>query len=291
MSIFKINKQKVIRCSINENGFGDEFALRDFFASNLEDLLGIRFIEKEYVIQEGRIDTLGLDENNSPVIIEYKWKENEEVLAQGLFYFSWLLKNKKHFELLVENKLGKTVEVQWDQPRVILVAQGFSRYIQGAVEQEKHIELLAYHFYQSDILHLETIYTPRAQVKVGKRINLTQKEEKLSLDYHLNKTTHAVQQKFKQLRESIMQLPSVEEKVLQKTGITYRTTKSFIRFEFRQKSISLLLRDAKYTIDTKGLVKDIESNEWGYKGLVKFDEDSDLDYVFNLIKESYQSTL
>lgn len=78
MAIFKINKDKVIRCSIKDNGFGDEFALRDFFAQNLEELLGIRFIEKEYPIQEGRIDTLGIDENNSPVIIEYKWKENEE---------------------------------------------------------------------------------------------------------------------------------------------------------------------------------------------------------------------
>ena len=72
MAIFKINKKNVIKCSIKDDGFGDEFSLRDFFADNLEELLGIRFIEKEYPIQEGRIDTFGIDENNSPVIIEYK---------------------------------------------------------------------------------------------------------------------------------------------------------------------------------------------------------------------------
>ena len=154
MAIFKINSNKVSKLSIKDDGFGDEYALRDFFASNLEELLGIRFIEKEYPIQEGRIDTIGLDENNAPVIIEYKWKENEEVLAQGLFYYNWLIKNKKHFELLVENRLGKGIKVNWDQPRVILVARGFGRYVQGAVEQEKHIELLSYHHYEPDILHL-----------------------------------------------------------------------------------------------------------------------------------------
>ena len=70
---------------MKSNGFGDEFHLRDLFANNLEELIGVRFIAKEYSTPDGRIDTLGLDENNSPVIIEYKWKENEEVLAQGLF--------------------------------------------------------------------------------------------------------------------------------------------------------------------------------------------------------------
>src|SRR3989337_107369 len=127
MAIFKIQQNKVTQCSIKEDGLGDEFALRDFFADNLEELLGIRFIEKEYPIQEGRIDTLGLDENNSPVIIEYKWKENEEVLAQGLFYFNWLMKNKKHFELLVDKKLSGNTKVNWEQPRIVLIAQGFGR--------------------------------------------------------------------------------------------------------------------------------------------------------------------
>src|SRR3989338_6067208 len=168
MAIFKIQQNKVTQCSIKDDGFGDEFALRDFFATNLEDLLGIRFIEKEYHIQEGRIDTLGLDENNAPVIIEYKWKENEEVLAQGLFYFDWLIKNKKHFELLVDNKLGEKPKVNWEQPRVILVAQGFSRYILSAVQQVKHVELKTYSYYDSAILYIENVYSP-VGTKVAKK--------------------------------------------------------------------------------------------------------------------------
>ena len=290
MAIFKISTNKVIKFRIKDGGFGNEFSLRDFFANNLEELLGIRFIEKEYPIQEGRIDTLGLDENNSPVIIEYKWKENEEVLAQGLFYYNWLIKNKKYFQLLVDKKLGKNIKVNWEQPRIILVAQGFGRYIQGAVEQEKHIELLSYHYYEPNILHLESIYTPPALKSSRKRVSRDDGVE-YNLNYHLNTTSKSIQKKFKILREKILQLPDIEEKEAQKSGITYRTTKSFVRFEFRPTWIQVLLHNPKYKGDTKKLVKDVTSNEWGYKGLIKFTSETDIDYLFEFINQSYESTL
>ncbi len=54
----------------------------------------------------GRIDSLGLDENGSPVILEYKRSVNENVINQGLFYLDWLLDHKAEFELLVMKKLG-----------------------------------------------------------------------------------------------------------------------------------------------------------------------------------------
>src|SRR3972149_1630274 len=208
MSIFRINKNKVNKSQIKENGFGDEFSLRDFFADNLDELLGIRFIEKEYPTTEGRIDTLGLDENNSPVIIEYKWKNNEEVLAQGLFYFNWLMKNKKHFELLVDKKLSGNTKVNWEQPRIVLIAQGFSRYILGAVQQQKNVELKTYTYYAPDILQVEDVYTPSA-VKV-----LAQKKKgavakvwgEYNLEHHLRITSSGMQKAVNLLRSKILEL-------------------------------------------------------------------------------------
>ncbi len=291
MAIFKIQKSKVSQISLNEQGFGSEFELRDLFADNLEEILGVRFLAKEYPTTDGRIDTLGIDENNSPVVIEYKWKENEEILSQGLFYFNWLVKNKKHIELLVVSKLGSNIKVNWDQPRVILVAQGFSRYVQAAVQQVNNVELKTYNYYGSDILHLESVYSPAGvKVNTGKEV---QKEDKsiYDLNYHFGIATPELQKKANQLRELVLQLPSIEEKVGQKTGITYKTTKSFIRLEFRRTWIQLLLRDSSYKIDSQNLVKDISLNEWGYKGMVKFTAESDVDYVFSLIKASYESTL
>jgi predicted transport protein len=251
----------------------------------------VRFLEKEYPITDGRIDTLGLDENNSPVIIEYKWKDNEEVLAQGLFYFNWLMRSKKHFELLVDKKLGGDLKVSWEQPRVILIAQGFSRYILGAVQQQENVELKTYTYYAPDILQVEDVYTPSA-VKVSshrKKMVAAKEESEYSLGYHLNITSPEMQKAANILRSKILELPDITEH-FGKTGIYYRSTKSFTRLEFRPTWIQLLLRDPQYASDSKKLVKDVTDNKWGYRGMVKFTSESDLDYIFNLIRQSYQST-
>ena len=67
-----------------------EKSLQTTIERHLEVFLGIRFLATEYITGKrhaGRIDTLGIDENNSPVIIEYKRSINENVINQGLFYW------------------------------------------------------------------------------------------------------------------------------------------------------------------------------------------------------------
>jgi len=291
MPIFKIHNSKASQVSVKEDGFGNEAELRDFFAANLNEILGVRFLEKEYQTTDGRIDTLGIDENNSPVIIEYKWKDNEEVLAQGLFYFNWLMQSKRHFELLVDKKLGGNVKVNWEHPRVILVAQGFSRYILGAVQQEKNVELKTYTYYAPDILHVEDVYTPSAvRVTTERRRARTRRGGEYNLDHHLNITSPEMRKTANLLRAKILELAGVKEN-FGKSGIYYRTTKSIARLEFRPTWVQLLLRDPQYKADTKKLVKDVTSNKWGYRGMVKFTPESDIDYIFNLVKQSYESTL
>ena len=89
-----------------------ERSLQLLIERNLETMLGIRLLESEYRTgpkHRGRIDTLGIDENASPVIIEYKRATNENVINQGLFYLDWLLDHKAEFKLLVLEILGKHV--------------------------------------------------------------------------------------------------------------------------------------------------------------------------------------
>ena len=65
-----------------------EKSLQTLIEQNLEAVLGIRFLESEYstgLKHRGRIDTLGIDENASPAIIEYKRATNENVINQGLY--------------------------------------------------------------------------------------------------------------------------------------------------------------------------------------------------------------
>ena len=43
------------------------------------------------------MDSIGIDENNCPVIVEYKRSSNENIINQGLFYLDWLLDHKDAF--------------------------------------------------------------------------------------------------------------------------------------------------------------------------------------------------
>lgn len=293
MPLFQVKNKRVDQVPIDLTQFKNEAALRDFFAENLEDLLGLRFLAKEYPTKDGRIDTLAIDETGAPVIIEYKWGEKDNILSQGLFYVDWLKENKPLLNLLVADKLGKETKVNWDSPRLLLIAQGFDRYTLAAVRQVKNIvELIKYTPYSSEILFLETMYSPDTVKPVAEN-NKRREQEIFNIDYHLNKVNGNVKEMFYALQDEIKKWANVEEKADQKVGITYRTTKSFVRFEFGKSYIDVLVRDSRYghKIDPRGMLKDISSFEWGYKGRAKLKLKEDVGYVLDLIRQSYESTL
>ena len=67
-----------------------EKSLQSTVEQNMETLFGVRFLASEHSTgpkHGGRIDSLGLDENSSPVIFEYKRALNENVINQG--FSSW----------------------------------------------------------------------------------------------------------------------------------------------------------------------------------------------------------
>ena len=293
MPLFQVKNKKVHQVPVDLRQFKNEATLRDFFANNLEDLLGLRFLGKEFQTKDGRIDTLAIDETGTPVIIEYKWGEKDNILSQGLFYIDWLKENKRLFDLLVADKLGKENKVIWDSPRLLLIAQGFDRYTMSAVRQVKNnVELIKYTPYSAEILFLETVYSPDT-VKPVTEIVKKKDGGVYNIEYHLSKVNDEVKEMFYALQEEIKKWANVEEKADQKIGITYRTTKSFVRFEFGKSYIDALVRDSRYEhkIDPKKMLKDISSFGWGYKGSIKFRSKEDVNYVLGLIRQSYEATL
>ena len=140
-----------------------EKSLQNLIEQNLEVMLGIRMLGSEYStgsIHGGRIDTLGIDENKNPVIIEYKRAINENVINQGLFYLDWLLDHRGEFELLVLNQLGKdeAAAIDWSAPRLLCIAGGFTRYDEHAIRQmNRNIELIRYRSFGDDLLMLELV--------------------------------------------------------------------------------------------------------------------------------------
>lgn len=138
-----------------------EKPLQTLIENNLQPLLGIRFLASEYSTGKthaGRIDSLGLDENDCPVILEYKRSMAENVINQGLFYLDWLMDHQAEFKLLVMDKLGKdaATRIDWSAPRLVCIAADFTKYDAHAVQQiNRNIELIRYRRFGEELLLLE----------------------------------------------------------------------------------------------------------------------------------------
>lgn len=157
-----------------------EKSLQLMFEANLEALLGVRFLASEHStgpVHGGRIDTLGLDEDNSPVIIEYKRSINENVINQGLFYLDWLLDHRKEFQWLVMERLGQSAAnaVDWSAPRLLCIAGDFTRYDEHAVKQiARNIELIRYRRFGEALLMMELVHAPKSsKISNGKAVTET----------------------------------------------------------------------------------------------------------------------
>lgn len=145
-----------------------EKPLQTLIEKNLDALLGIRFLASEYATGKthgGRIDSLGLDENDCPVILEYKRSVGENVINQGLFYLDWLMDHQAEFKLLVMETLGKPAadQIDWSAPRLVCIAADFTKYDGHAVQQiNRNIELIRYRRFGEDLLLLELANTASA---------------------------------------------------------------------------------------------------------------------------------
>src|SRR5690554_2659284 len=93
MGLFKIKNFSVSK--LETIHLGKEKDIQKLFENNLSTILNIDFIATEYSTSfGGRIDTLGIDKDGAPIIIEYKRNQNDNVINQGLSYLKWLLDHK-----------------------------------------------------------------------------------------------------------------------------------------------------------------------------------------------------
>jgi hypothetical protein len=146
--------------------------LQALVEQQMETFFGVRFLATEYTTtNKGRIDSLGLDENGCPVIIEYKRHSNENVINQGLFYLNWLLDHKADFQLLVMKVLGVDVaeSLEWSGARLICIASDFNRYDEHAIQLiDRNIELMRYKYFSDDLLLLELVNSQSSNSSLSK---------------------------------------------------------------------------------------------------------------------------
>lgn len=239
-----------ISSSVRERVFSEavlEKELQTLIEKNMEIFFGVRFLKSEYVITNGRMDSIGIDENNSPVIFEYKRSQNENVINQGLFYLDWLLDHKADFKLLVIEKLGMEAanNIDWSVPCVICIAHDFTKYDVHAVNQmQKNIKLVRYRKYDQDLILFEHLNAPTVK-PVLENIGSDDGGKSSSQKSHLEKLS-SVSQDMKDLYFSICNfIESLGDDISQnqlKLYLAYKKVQNMVCIEIYNKQIILFLK-------------------------------------------------
>lgn len=172
IKLFRISKGKATELQGAASDL--EKPMQNLIEANLETFLGIRLLASEYSTGKthgGRIDSLGLDENHCPVIVEYKRSVGENVINQGLYYLDWLMDHQAEFKLLVLEKVDKAAAdaIDWSAPRLVCIAADFTKFDGHAVQQmNRNIELIRYRKFGDDLLLFELANASTASASKAK---------------------------------------------------------------------------------------------------------------------------
>lgn len=236
--------------------------LQTCIEKNMQAFFGVRFLRSEYPIANGRMDSIGIDENNCPVIFEYKRSVNENVINQGLFYLSWLLDHKDSFKILVLETLGAeaTQAIDWSAPCVICIARDFTKYDLHAVEvMRQNIKLVKYKKYDDGLILFEHLNAPNVQ-PTGVDVPPTPEPDGHGAKTHVEKvatSTPKMRALYEDVCSFIESLGDMTSNQL-KFYLAYKKTQNFACIEIYKDKIILELKLCPDTVELEeGFTRDM----------------------------------
>lgn len=298
MPIFKVYAGKLKK--LNTISLAKEKNLQQLLEANLMVVLELRFLATEYTTTfGGRIDTLAVDTDGAPVIIEYKRNKNDNVINQALSYLKWLKTQKPgFFEKLMIDTLGKEVadkiKLDWNNPRVICIAESYSKFDIDTVEVVPlRIELMRYRYYEDDLFSLDpvTLAEPPLPQAAPMTVSKASNEIAPSLAALTDKASAPIRSLFEELREKIL---AIDESITEKATtlyLAYRVSKNFAEVHIAKHHLKILLRPVDYN-DPKGMVEKIpDEYNWTLDRRIYLKSADDLDSVMAMIEQSYKNVL
>jgi len=283
-----------------------EKSLQTLIEQNLEAFLGVRFLASEHSTgtkHRGRIDTLGIDENGSPVIIEYKRSTNENVINQGLFYLDWLMDHKAEFKLLVMEQLGsdQANAIEWSAPRLLCIAGDFTRYDEHAVQQmDRNIELIRYRRFGDDLLLLELVNATTATTTAAsdEPASKNKATEYKTIDKTLDELSGPLLDLYEELKSYLTALgEDVQVKVL-KFYVAFKRLKNFACVEVHPRkgpggALSVYVKVDPESVDlSQDFLRDVRSiGHFGTGDLeITIQSREDLERAKPLLVQSYEAS-
>lgn len=297
MPIFKITAGKLKKLSTLN--LDKEKNLQKLVEENLMEVLELRFLATEYTTTfGGRIDSLAVDAAGAPVIIEYKRNKNDNVINQALSYLKWLKAQKlEFFQMLMQQKLGKavadTIKLDWKNPRVICIAESYSKFDIDTVEVVPlRIELYKYRFYEGDVFSLEPVNVEEKNETVVAKIDVAKAEvDTSSIEDLRSKGSELIRHLFDSLDERIRLLDEAITARATSFYVAYRLGNNFADVQIGKNHIKIHMRPADFD-DPKGLIEKIpDGYNWTLNRRVYLKSADELDYVTGLIEQSYKDVL
>ena len=292
LKLFKINGNVE---ELKSKSVTIEKELQNTIEKNMQEFFGVRFLASEYRIDNGRMDSIGIDENNCPVIFEYKRFSSENVINQGLFYLNWLLEHKANFKLLVLEIYGKDVanNIDWSMPRVICIASDFNKYDEEAIKQiNRNVSLIRYKQYSTDLLLFELLNTNTVAPIDSESIErkTQQNNEKTFTEQYKN-----APQKFKELYNELSDYATnLGDDVSQNTLKLYsafKKIKNFCTMEVYQAKMLINFRLNPDDFQLSDTLRDVRNiGHWGCGDLQLIMRDrSEIEKAKELILKAYEN--
>lgn len=274
-----------------------EKELQALIETNLKEVLDLQFLHTEYTTTfGGRIDTLAVDSSGAPVIIEYKRNKNDNVINQALSYLKWLKSQKPgFFEKLMIDKLGDTVAksigLDWDNPRVICIAEAYSKFDIDTVEVVPlRIELFRYRYYEDNVFALEPVNVteaPNYVTQANPAKSTSTPTSSTGVEALLAKADDNTAELFKELRERILELDDTVEEKATTLYVAYKRSNNFAEVHIGKSQLKIHLRPINY-VDPEGKVDKIpDGYNWTMDRRIYLKSKSDLDYVLDIVEQSY----
>lgn len=252
---------------VEQMSFSAEKELQTLIEKNLAAVFNCRFVASEFstgALHAGRIDSLGLSEDNNPVIIEYKKIESSELINQSLFYLHWIQDHRGDFEIAVQKALGNGVQVDWSDVRVICIAPNYKKYDLHAVQvMGANIELWKYRLFKNGSLYLEEVFQAAripvleqvngknpVMVEAGKKAAQVRATATYTFEEHLEGKSKVITSLIHSVREYILGLDPAVEEVPKKFYIAYKISQNIVCMEPHNKNIKLFVKLSASDIDT-----------------------------------------
>lgn len=293
LRLFSIEGGKAEEC--HPVAYKLERQVQELFEANLVELLGVRLVASEYTTgQGGRIDTLGIDENGFPVIIEYKLDKNRTVINQGMSYMAWLRSHKAEFWKAVFERLGKEAADAIDHSsiRLVCIATDFTRDDLGAYElMPSNIDLVRYRRFGPSHLLLERITSTDTPTMASSATSGAKTGADKSILQWLEEAKPEMKSLYESLRQAILgQGEDVTEKAT-KLYTAFKRTRNFATVTYANYSnLNLYLHVNVDDVEMRDGLRDVRTiGHWGTGDLeVKIKSLSDIGAALPLIQMAYE---